>query len=65
MVCCILCGANSETKRIERPGGFPEAPKKILCPQCGEISEGEYRVAYDRFCICIIPCCCKCNNTEP
>ncbi|WUR03197.1 uncharacterized protein VNE69_04026 [Vairimorpha necatrix] len=65
MVCCILCGARSESKRIGKPEGFPDAPEKILCPRCGTIAEGEYRKAYDRFCVCIIPCCCKCNKTEP
>lgn len=65
MVCCILCGCRKESKRVGRPSRFPEAPSKVLCPNCGCQAEGEYRIDHDRFCICIIPCCCKCKASDP
>lgn len=62
---CFFCGIRRESRRVRVPSSYPEPPTNVICPNCGDRSEGEYRQDFDRFCICIIPCCCKCQESEP
>ncbi|KAG5859630.1 zinc-ribbon domain-containing protein [Encephalitozoon hellem] len=54
-LCCFF-GCNSSSEQADKPEGYPEPPRKFLCPYCGYLTNSEYRRDKYSFCICFIPC---------
>ncbi|CAD26536.1 hypothetical protein [Encephalitozoon cuniculi GB-M1] len=63
-LCYFTCGCKSTPKKIDTPEGYPEPPKKILCPYCGTMADSEYRYDKYAFHICYISCI-PCGSSSP
>lgn len=61
-MCLMLIGLcrphrfDSSYETTDKPDGFNNPPKRLLCSRCGKISEGVYRQEYKTFVCFFIPC---------
>ncbi|KAF9764032.1 hypothetical protein NGRA_0885 [Nosema granulosis] len=60
-----IFGCDKKTRTITRPESYPSPPQRIICPNCGDTTQGIYKQDYERFWFCFIPCCCTCSYSDP
>ncbi|KHN70583.1 hypothetical protein CWI42_012390 [Ordospora colligata] len=63
-LCFLIVGCRTKSKKIDKPEGYPAAPKRIICSHCGNMADSEYRRYSYRCHLCFIPCL-PCGRSDP